>query len=294
MTPLVLRTVSDFREACDRARAAGKRVGLVPTMGALHAGHLALATEARRHAETVAVTIFVNPTQFGPQEDFGKYPRDLSGDLEKCGSVGVDLVFAPDAASMYPAGERTRVRVEGLTRALCGASRPGHFEGVTTIVCKLFAVTGACTAVFGRKDYQQLKVIERMTRDLLLPVSIVGHPIVREADGLALSSRNAYLSSAERQRGLAISRALTTAVRSFGAGERSAGVLRANVRAELEAAELRVDYVELAEADTVEPYADPAVLPPRALLAVAAFAGNTRLIDNVVLGEDPAPVEGSP
>jgi pantoate--beta-alanine ligase len=284
MTLEVVRTVGEFRAACDSARKSG-RLGLVPTMGALHRGHVALIEEARRRAKTVAVTIFVNPTQFGPKEDLARYPRDLEGDLTKCGGAGASLVFAPDVAEMYPEGERTRVRVSELTEHLCGASRPGHFEGVATIVTKLFAATGPCVAVFGRKDYQQLKVIERMTLDLLLPVEIVAHETVRESDGLALSSRNAYLSDAERRQAPSIPRALLAAIARFGAGERGAGALRLPVEQALNAAGLRVDYVTLADSERLVPIADELTVGARALLAVAAFAGNTRLIDNVVLGE---------
>ena len=284
MTLQVSRTVAEFRAACDRARSKGS-LGLVPTMGALHRGHVALIEEARRRAPSVAVTIFVNPTQFGPKEDLARYPRDLEGDLTKCRGAGAELVFAPDALEMYPEGERTRVRVSELTEHLCGASRPGHFEGVATIVTKLFAATGPCIAVFGRKDYQQLKVIERMTRDLLLPVEIVAYPTVRESDGLALSSRNAYLSDAERRRALAIPRALGAAAARFDAGEREVLALRLSVEQALCAAGLRVDYASVADAERLVPIADQARVGDRALLAVAAFAGATRLIDNVVLGE---------
>ncbi len=290
--PAVLDSVAAFRAACDRVRASGGTLGLVPTMGALHEGHLALVAEARRHATVVAVTIFVNPTQFGPAEDFARYPRDLDGDVAACARAGVDLVFAPDVAEMYPAGERTRVVVSHLTEALCGASRPGHFTGVTTIVAKLFAVAGPAVAVFGRKDYQQLQVIRRMTRDLLLPVTIVAHPTVREPDGLALSSRNAYLSAAERARALAIPRGLGRAVRAFSAGERRAGALVELVAGELARAELRPDYVTVADADDLTPFAAAARIPERALVALAAHAGRTRLIDNVVLSEDPSPWPG--
>lgn len=192
-----------------------------------------------------------------------------------------------------PAGpERTRVRVSGVTVALCAASRPGHFEGVATIVAKLFAAAGPCVAVFGRKDYQQLKVIERMARDLMLPVEIVGHPTVRERDGLALSSRNVHLSMSEREVALSIPRSLADAIRRFDGGERSAGALRERVRTALEAANLRVDYVAVADADSIRPLSDGEAIGSRALLAVAAFAGATRLIDNVVLGED-GPPEGA-
>ena len=288
MAPLVVHTVEGLRTAIGE-RARGAPVGLVPTMGALHEGHCALMREARRRAQVFVVTIFVNPTQFGPKEDLDKYPRDLEGDVAKCAGEGVSLVFAPPVSEIYPPGERTRVRVSGLTEHLCGASRPGHFDGVATVVTKLFAAVGPAVAVFGRKDYQQLQVIKRMTRDLLLPVEIVGHPTVREADGLALSSRNAYLSADERSRALAIPGVLRAAVAGFGAGERSFRALVEPARALLVAANLRVDYVSLADPDDLTPLESTSEAGPRALLAVAAFAGATRLIDNVMLGEEPGP-----
>lgn len=286
--PVVYSTVSAARAACDTLRAEGHRLGLVPTMGALHAGHLALIDHAKTLADRVMVSIFVNPTQFGPGEDFSRYPRMLEKDVEQCARRGVDLVFAPDALEMYPEGERTRVHVAGLTESLCGASRPGHFDGVATIVTKLFAVAGPCTAVFGRKDYQQLKVIQRMARDLLLPVRVVGHPTVREPDGLALSSRNQYLSEAERQMALAIPRGLRDANRAFDAGERNSARLRGGLERALESAGLRIDYVSVADPETLEPFSE--AVPERALLAVAVFAGSTRLIDNMVLGEERPPL----
>lgn len=258
-------------------------------MGALHEGHLALVREARRHADFVVCSIFVNPTQFGPNEDFAKYPRDLEGDVDKL--EGVDLVFAPRPEAMYPKGERTRVRVDGLTEHLCGPHRPGHFEGVTTVVAKLFAVVGPCTAVFGKKDYQQLAVLRRMTTDLLLPVTVVGHPIVREKDGLAMSSRNAYLSAEERTRALGLSRGLRAAQHAFVAGERTSGALRRLARGAIEPVATTIDYVTVADADAIAPLPDDASVPDRVLLAVACRIGATRLIDNVVLGEDP-PFEG--
>ena len=290
MTLAVHRTVAEFRQAANAVRLAGQRLGLVPTMGALHAGHLSLVREARSRADAVAVTLFVNPTQFGPNEDFERYPRTFERDLELCREAGVSHVFAPAASEMYPQGERTRVHVSGLTDALCGPHRPGHFDGVTTIVSKFFAVAGECVAVFGRKDYQQLKVIERMTRDLLLPVEVVGLCTLRDADGLALSSRNAYLSSAERERALAIPRALSVAVSAFAAGERHVGALRAAALGSLSDAGLRLDYATVAGADDLTPIADEASSGDRALLAIAGFMGKTRLIDNVVLGEDSAPI----
>jgi pantoate--beta-alanine ligase len=279
-------TVQDFRASCDAVRARGGRVGLVPTMGALHSGHLALVEKARSLSDAVAVTIFVNPTQFGPNEDFARYPRNLEKDAELCRKAGASLVFSPPVEAMYPRNERTRVRVSGLTDFLCGPKRPGHFEGVATIVTKLFNVTGPSVAVFGRKDYQQLKVIERMVRDLLLPVEIVGHPTVRGADGLALSSRNAYLSPEERERALAIPRGLSLAAASYARGERNAGRLQALVEAEVKKATDRIDYVTVADPDELTPFSPEAELGPRALVAIAAFVGSTRLIDNLVLGED--------
>ena len=290
MTLTVHHTVREFRAAANAVRASGKRFGLVPTMGALHAGHLSLVGEARARAAEVGVTIFVNPTQFGPNEDFARYPRTLERDLELCREAGVSHVFAPDALEMYPQGERTRVQVSGLTDALCGPHRPGHFDGVATIVSKLFAVAGECVAVFGRKDYQQLKVIERMTRDLLLPVEVVGFKTLRDADGLALSSRNAYLTPEERARALAIPRALSRAVTAFASGEQRAFALRGAALALLEQAGIRLDYATLADADELVPFSEQANIGARALFAIAGFVGKTRLIDNVVLGEDPAPI----
>jgi pantoate--beta-alanine ligase len=282
-----------FRRTCERARAADVVVGLVPTMGALHEGHLALVREAARHAGHVAVSIFVNPTQFGPSEDLDRYPRTLEADCAQCERAGVAVVFAPERADMYPPGEETRVRVAPTAAALCGEHRPGHFEGVATIVTKLFALAGPSVAVFGRKDYQQLQVIRRLVGDLLLPVRVIGVPTVREADGLALSSRNRYLAPAERERALAIPRALSEAAEAFAAGERRAERLRQLVLAPLGVAASSIDYVELADPDTVIPYPRSAHVADRALLAVAARIGHTRLIDNVVLGEDPAPLAAS-
>jgi pantoate--beta-alanine ligase len=289
--PIVVREPERLRARCDAARARGLTVGFVPTMGALHEGHLALLAEARRRAGFVVCSVFVNPTQFGPNEDYARYPRDLDADVKKL--EGVDLVFAPEPSTMYLAGERTRVRVDGLTAHLCGPFRPGHFEGVTTVVTKLFALVGRCTAVFGRKDYQQLAVLRRMAADLFLPVEIVGYPMVRERDGLARSSRNAYLSPDERVRALGLSRGLSAAARAFGSGERSAGALRRLARAEVDGIATSVDYVTVADVDTLEPIDDAAAVADRALVAIACRVGVTRLIDNVVLGEDPAPSPSS-
>jgi pantoate--beta-alanine ligase len=283
-----------FRRACDEARARGQTVGLVPTMGALHEGHLALVEEARRRAAFVAVTVFVNPTQFGPTEDFARYPRRLDDDREACERAGAAGVFAPEVSAMYPLGEETRVRVGRTAEPLEGAHRPGHFEGVATIVAKLFHVAGPCVAVFGKKDYQQLQVVRRMARDLLMPVEIVGLATVREPDGLAKSSRNAYLDASQRQAALSISRGLRRAVRAFEAGERDADRLTAIAREPVALAASSIDYVAVADADTVEPLPPGARVADRALLAVAARFGGARLIDNVVLGEDALPPGEAP
>jgi pantoate--beta-alanine ligase len=278
-------------------------------MGALHAGHVSLVAEARRRAGGfVAVTVFVNPTQFGPGEDLARYPRTLDRDMAACAEAGAAGVFAPEAGAMYPPGDETRVRVGATAAPLCGAHRPGHFEGVATIVTKLFALAGPCVAVFGRKDYQQIQVIRRLASDLFLPVEVVGAPTVREPDGLAMSSRNAYLSPDARGAAAAIPRALADACRAFAAGERRAGALAGIARARVEAmagalddparpatAEPRpvsIDYVEVADPETLRVLGPGEEAGARALLALAVRVAGTRLIDNVVLGEEGPPVPG--
>jgi pantoate--beta-alanine ligase len=290
MTPRILPSPGDFRAACDDARLQTARpIGFVPTMGALHEGHLALVREAKRRAPFVAVSIFVNPTQFGPNEDYGRYPRDLARDVAKLATVGADAVFSPEPGAMYPEGEETRVHVGALAAPLCGPFRPGHFEGVATVVTKLFALAGPSIAVFGKKDYQQLAILRRLAKDLFFPVEIVGYPIVREPDGLAMSSRNAYLSPPDRARALGLSRGLAAAWQAFAAGERRASVLRGAARREVELAADSIDYVEVADADSLAPREGDASIGARALVAIACRIGATRLIDNVVLGEDPLP-----
>ena len=284
----ILPEPTAVRARCDEARSLGRRVAFVPTMGALHAGHLRLVEVARGLGDLVVVSVFVNPTQFGPGEDFDRYPRDLAGDAAKVESRGADLVFAPTVAAMYPKGARTRVSVSGLTAGLCGAHRPGHFDGVATIVAKLFNVVGPCAAVFGRKDYQQLQVVTRLAADLDMPVEIVGVPTVREADGLAMSSRNAYLSPDERRRGLSIARGLSAAHQLFRGGERDAGALRRAVAARVDESADAVDYVTVADPASLQELT--AEVGDRALIAVAARFGKTRLIDNTVLGEDEPPI----
>ena len=276
----ILTCPDEFRSYCGDQRAQGRRVALVPTMGALHEGHLSLVRLATKHAEAIALSIFVNPTQFGPGEDLDKYPRDLERDTEAATQAGATVVFAPNVLAMYPKGESTRVSVGDLTKRLCGQSRPGHFEGVATVVSKLFQLTGPSLSVFGLKDYQQYCVVKRLVEDLFFEVEVMGHPIVREADGLALSSRNTYLSAEQRKNALGIQLGLKKAKQLFEGGERAAAELCAAVQAELRSSQLREDYVEVADAETLEPVS---TISGGVVLAVAAFAGTTRLIDNVLL-----------
>jgi pantoate--beta-alanine ligase len=281
----LVREPLEFQSRAAELRAAGKRLGFVPTMGALHRGHMALVETARQHGEVVAVSVFVNPTQFGPNEDLARYPRTLDSDLEQCRAAGVDLVFAPEAGAMYLPGEQTRVSVGAMANGLCGASRPNHFSGVCTVVSKLFALVGPSTAVFGRKDYQQWKILERMTQDLFLPIRVVSRATEREADGLALSSRNLRLSADARERALGLVKGLSRAQRAFERGVRNADELEGVVRGAIEASGLRVDYASCVDADSLERF--DGRTKERALLATAAFADDVRLIDNVVLGEEP-------
>jgi pantoate--beta-alanine ligase len=284
-TPELFTDPARWQTRCLEAREAGARLALVPTMGYLHQGHVSLLREARRRADERGpkrglslATIFVNPTQFGPTEDLSRYPRDLEGDLAKCAEAGVDWVLAPDdPASMFPPGHQSWVTVERVSQGLCGASRPGHFRGVATVVAKLFNLTRPHVALFGEKDWQQLQVLRAMARDLCFGVEVVGMPIVREADGLALSSRNAYLSADERRRALALSQALAAAREACAAGRRDAGALRAEARARLEAAQVRVDYVEVVHPDELTPVETAS---PGSVMLLAAFVGTTRLIDN--------------
>ncbi|HHH27781.1 MAG TPA: pantoate--beta-alanine ligase [Polyangiaceae bacterium] len=290
MTAVVHRP-EELRAACDSARAAGHRVGLVPTMGALHAGHMSLVRAAREAgADWIALTIFVNPLQFAPTDDLDKYPRTLEADVEACRAEGVDVVFAPADGAMYGEGFSTAVEVSGVTGPLEGAHREGHFRGVTTVVTKLFNLAGPCVAAFGRKDYQQWRTLARMAKDLDMPVTVVGAPIVREPDGLALSSRNVYLSAEERERALGLVTGLRAAWDAFEAGERDARVLLGLAGTLVEMSFDRIDYVALADADDLGGLPQP--IGERALLAAAAHLGKTRLIDNVVLGEDPRPGGG--
>jgi pantoate--beta-alanine ligase len=287
VTPELITDPAAWQARCLADRGAGARIALVPTMGFLHEGHLSLMREARRRADAggrrglSVATIFVNPTQFGPGEDLSRYPRDLEGDLAKCAAAGVDRVLAPsDPRSMFAPSHETWITVERVSEGLCGASRPGHFRGVATVVAKLFHLTVPHVAFFGEKDFQQLAVIRAMVRDLAFGIEIVGMPIVREKDGLALSSRNAYLSAEERGRALALSRSLGDARDAAARGDRDAAALRARARERLEAAATRVDYVEIVHPETLAPVARA---EPGSVMLVAAYVGKTRLIDNVRL-----------
>jgi pantoate--beta-alanine ligase len=278
----VVRTAHDFRRACQEARLDGP-LALVPTMGYLHEGHCSLIRAARQAAPTVAVSIFVNPAQFGPAEDLGRYPRDLEGDLRKSEAAGASFVFAPAGPEeMYPPGFQSYVEPGPLAQPLCGARRPGHFRGVCTVVAKLFALSRAECAFFGEKDFQQLLVIRRMARDLNLGTDVVGRPIVREKDGLALSSRNAYLSPEERQGALGLWRALSEVRARFAAGERDVVALESLAAEVLVRHGLRADYAELRDPIELQ---RPAQADQSTRLLLAAFAGKTRLIDNGALGE---------
>jgi pantoate--beta-alanine ligase len=277
-----ITTASALRHALMPARASGKRIGFVPTMGYLHDGHLALVEASRTQCDVTIVSIFVNPTQFGPNEDLGAYPRDFARDEKLCRDAGVAIVFAPTAQEIYPPQFQTFVEPGNLANPLCGAFRPGHFRGVATVVSKLLNMVQADVAFFGQKDFQQCAVVRRMVVDLNLPTEIATVPTVREADGLAMSSRNKYLSGEERHRALAISRGLFAAASEFQSGERDAQKLVAVGRQFLESAD-RLQYLELVDVDTLEP-ARGHLRKPAALCA-AAFIGSTRLIDNVVLAE---------
>jgi pantoate--beta-alanine ligase len=277
----IIHTVHWMKQVGRLARAEGRVAGLVPTMGGLHEGHLSLVRAAQKECSPVVVSVFVNPKQFGPREDFERYPRSPEADRAKLEALGVEYLFAPSAEEMYPAGFSTYVVVEGLGDRLEGRARPGHFRGVTTVVLKLFEIVAPTLAYFGRKDAQQARIVQQMACDLNLDTSIVLCPIAREADGLALSSRNAYLSPAERRAAAAIPRALEAAQQAVGAGEREAARLEARVREILEAEPLAsIDYVATVDAERFEPVA---TLAKPCYLLVAVLIGSTRLIDNLLV-----------
>ncbi len=277
----ILNSIQETNQFVRSARRAGQLVGFVPTMGALHEGHLSLVRAAKAQTDVVVVSIFVNPLQFGPQEDLAKYPRTFERDCELLRNEGVDLIFAPSAEEMYPPGAITLVEVKGLTDRLDGISRPGHFRGVTTVVAKLFHIVEPDKAFFGQKDAAQSAIIRQMVRDLNFQLEIVVCPIVREPDGLAMSSRNAYLSGEERQRGLVLSRALQAVQAAFDAGERDVAKLESAGKLAMAAEpSVRLDYLSIVDPDTLEPAND---FKRPALVAVAAWVGSTRLIDNRIL-----------
>ena len=278
----VIRAVGEMRQLAEEIRSAGRRLALVPTMGWFHEGHLSLMREARRRADVVVVSVFVNPIQFGPREDYDRYPRDLERDRRLAEGVGVDVLFAPSVEEMYPRGYQTFVEVAELSRPLCGQARPGHFRGVATVVLKLFNIVRPHLAIFGQKDYQQLLIVRRMVEDLNLDVEVVGMPTVREPDGLAASSRNSYLSPAERRAALSIPRALQRAQRLYQEGTREARPLLKEVRRTIEAEDLtEIEYVRLCDPQTLQ---EVERVDRQALLALAVWVGTTRLIDHVILG----------
>lgn len=278
----IVGTIAEMRALCRSAKSGGKRLGLVPTMGALHEGHLSLVRAAKEKTDVIATSIFVNPTQFGPSEDFSRYPRALEKDCAILEREGVEFVFAPAVEEMYPAGAVTWVTVGGLSDRLCGKSRPGHFRGVATVVAKLFHIIEPDAAFFGQKDAAQHAIIRKMVRDLDMPVAIEVCPIVREADGLALSSRNTYLNTEERKSALVLYRSLQCAQELFRTGERNSAKLIAAARQEFASeSNVRLDYFEIVNPDSLEPVLDTS---SPSLAAVAAYVGNTRLIDNIVLG----------
>lgn len=277
----IIERISEMRSWSHAERAAGRKLSFVPTMGFLHEGHLNLVRDGRRRADRLVVSIFVNPTQFAPHEDFSAYPRDFDRDRQLLAEEAVDVLFHPSVTEMFPDDSQTWVHVEKLSAPLCGAFRPGHFQGVATVVAKFFNVIQPDIAVFGRKDYQQLQVIRQMARDLSLAVEIIGHPTVREPDGLAMSSRNAYLNPAERRAALCLSRSLSEADNLVKSGERRAVVILDRVRRGVAAEPLaRLEYASLCDADTL---AEIPELRRTAVLALAVWIGKTRLIDNVIL-----------
>jgi pantoate--beta-alanine ligase len=278
---LTCHTVAELREQIGALRRRGQSIGFVPTMGWLHEGHVALIQASVERCGATVVSIFVNPTQFGPREDFSAYPRDLARDMAMCEAAGVDVLFAPEPGEVYPDGFQTNVEPGPLADALCGPFRPGHFRGVATVVAKLFNMVQPDVAFFGQKDYQQAAIIRRMVLDLNMPMEVVTLPTVREPDGLAMSSRNARLDADERRRAVCLSRGLFAAKAAFDAGERSAERLISVARAEMGEAD-SIQYLELVDAVTMQPLGR--IVDRPAVLAVAGFLGSVRLIDNVVLG----------
>lgn len=280
----IINSAEKMQQAALSLKREGKRIAFVPTMGYLHEGHASLLREGRTRCDVLVLSIFVNPIQFGPNEDLDSYPRNLDGDCAIARECGVDIVFTPSAAGMYPPGFQTSIRVPELALPLCGASRPGHFDGVATVVAKLFNIVQPDVALFGKKDFQQLAIIRRMTVDLSLPVEIIGMPIVRERDGLAMSSRNAYLSADQRQSALCLSRSIRKVRELYSSGEQRVERLRSAALELIQAESAAVtDYLEFRDAGTLEPVT---TAHDTTLMALAVKTGTTRLIDNTVLGEE--------
>lgn len=280
----IISAIEEMQQTALSLKRQGKTIAFVPTMGYLHEGHASLLREGRKRGDILVLSIFVNPIQFGKNEDLDRYPKDRERDCRTAEACGVDIVFTPDSAAMYPPGFQTGVTVRELSLPLCGAGRPGHFDGVATVVAKLFSIVQADVALFGRKDYQQLAVIRRMAADLNLPVQVLGMPIVREADGLAMSSRNSYLSPAERQGALCLFHALVRVRERYAAGERSAATLKDEALAVVGQEPLAtIDYLELRDRATLEP---SQTADNGTLMALAVKLGQTRLIDNILLGEE--------
>jgi len=279
----IIRTVHEMQSYSEALRNAGKKIAFVPTMGFFHDGHLDLMREGRRRGDCVVVSIYVNPTQFGPSEDLEKYPRNFGRDSQLAEDVGVDVIFFPSNAEMYPEHYQTYITVEEVTKNLCGLSRPGHFRGVATVCAKLFNMVKPHLAVFGKKDFQQLVTIKRMVADLNMDLEIVGMPTTREKDGLAMSSRNVYLGPEERQSALCLSRSLKNAKKEYDQGERDAVRILESIKSYIEGIPLtRIDYLKICDTTTMQ---DVSTLNKEAVLALAVFVGSTRLIDNYVFGE---------
>lgn len=283
MSVEVIVSAQAMQERTARARAAGQRIAFVPTMGYLHDGHVSLLRQGRERGDLLVLSIFVNPMQFGPTEDLARYPRDLDGDLAKAASAGCDLAFCPEPADIYPEGFETRVEVTQTQQGLCGAHRPGHFAGVATVVLKLLNIVQPHVMLLGEKDYQQLMVLRRLVRDLMLPVEVVGCPLIRDADGVAMSSRNAYLDAAQRQQARGLSAALFAARGAHASGERRKDAILDVARGILAGSpDIRLDYLELRDAENLREVGEQLERP--AVLLVAGFVGKTRLIDNLILG----------
>jgi pantoate--beta-alanine ligase len=280
----IITTVKDMQRRSEQLRREGKKIAFVPTMGYLHEGHLSLMREGRKRGDVLVISIFVNPTKFGPGEDYEQYPRDMKRDLALVEGIGVDICFNPPAQEMYPDGFQTAVEVEQVTKNLCGISRPGHFRGVTTVVAKLFNIVKPHLAFFGQKDYQQLIAIKRMVEDLNMDIEVIGTQTVRENDGLAMSSRNTYLNPQQRKEAMNISRALRKGEELYHQGERSATVILNHVRGIIEEGKsATIDYAKICDAHTLK---DIGEIRGEAVIAVAAKIGKTRLIDNIILKEE--------